>query len=243
MRSINIITVIFLFILCLETATAATLHGKVYDLDLNELSNVILEVNTTPHQRFVSRDGNYTFSLNPGKYSIVASYSPDGQNLYNDTEEVSISDEGDYVFDIFIIPPIDENFEYDSVPISEPEVVAAAKNNSSQSVLFIVLIAAVIACATIIAIYKTRNKHKPVTPEPVHKVEPKAVPVEPVSDDDMALIKRILTEEGGRMSQKDIRKKIPLSEAKVSLMISELEHKGVIEKIKKGRTNIVILKR
>jgi uncharacterized membrane protein len=52
----------------------------------------------------------------------------------------------------------------------------------------------------------------------------------------------IIKEEGGRTTQKDIRKKIPLSEAKVSLMISELEAKGKIQKIKKGRGNIIVVK-
>jgi len=54
---------------------------------------------------------------------------------------------------------------------------------------------------------------------------------------------KIIKREGGRTTQKYIRKQIPLSEAKISLMIAELEHKGIIEKIKKGRGNIIILKR
>ena len=44
------------------------------------------------------------------------------------------------------------------------------------------------------------------------------------------------------MTQKDIRKSIPFSEAKVSLILADLEHTGKIEKIKKGRGNIIILK-
>ena len=53
----------------------------------------------------------------------------------------------------------------------------------------------------------------------------------------------MIRKEGGRATQKDIRKQIPLSEAKISLMLAELEHKGVVEKIKKGRGNIIILKK
>ena len=53
----------------------------------------------------------------------------------------------------------------------------------------------------------------------------------------------LIKKEGGRISQKDLRKQIPLSEAKISLMIAELESKGVIDKIKKGRGNIIILKK
>ena len=59
----------------------------------------------------------------------------------------------------------------------------------------------------------------------------------------MEIILKILIQEGGRTTQKGIRKQIQLSEAKISLMIAELEHKGIIEKIKKGRGNIIILKK
>ncbi|MBI4150948.1 hypothetical protein HY492_02370, partial [Candidatus Woesearchaeota archaeon] len=52
----------------------------------------------------------------------------------------------------------------------------------------------------------------------------------------------IIREQGGRTTQKEIRKQTPLSEAKVSLIIAELEHKNLIEKIKQGRGNIIILK-
>lgn len=43
-----------------------------------------------------------------------------------------------------------------------------------------------------------------------------------------------------RITQKDIRKQMPDSEAKVSLVLAEFESKGIIKKIKKGRGNIII---
>ena len=45
----------------------------------------------------------------------------------------------------------------------------------------------------------------------------------------------------GRTTQKDIRKQLKISEAKVSLVLSQLESEGKIKKIKKGRGNIIIL--
>ncbi len=45
-----------------------------------------------------------------------------------------------------------------------------------------------------------------------------------------------------RIRQKDLRKKFPYSEAKISLILSELQEEGKIRKIKKGRGNIVLLK-
>ena len=51
----------------------------------------------------------------------------------------------------------------------------------------------------------------------------------------------LIKKEGSRMVQKDIVQKTGLSEAKISLMITDLESKGIIRKIKKGRANIIIL--
>ena len=50
-----------------------------------------------------------------------------------------------------------------------------------------------------------------------------------------------LKERDGRATQKEIRKQFPLSEAKISLLIAELESKQIVKKIKKGRSNIIIL--
>ena len=53
----------------------------------------------------------------------------------------------------------------------------------------------------------------------------------------------IIKKHDGRLTQKELRKEMMyLSEAKVSLIVTELEHKEKIEKIKKGRGNILILK-
>jgi uncharacterized membrane protein len=51
-----------------------------------------------------------------------------------------------------------------------------------------------------------------------------------------------IKKENGRTTQKDIRKHFPSSEAKISLIISELEDNGIVKRIKKGRGNIIVLK-
>ena len=45
-----------------------------------------------------------------------------------------------------------------------------------------------------------------------------------------------------KTTQKEIRKHFPSSEAKISLVIAELEKKGLVDKIKKGRGNVIVLK-
>ena len=61
-----------------------------------------------------------------------------------------------------------------------------------------------------------------------------------IMTDDKEKVINIIRRHGNRTTQKDIRKEMPLSEAKVSLIIAELEHEGSIKKIKKGRGNIII---
>lgn len=53
----------------------------------------------------------------------------------------------------------------------------------------------------------------------------------------------ILRKHDGRMTQKELRKEMMhLSEAKISLLLTELEHKGKLEKIKRGRGNVVVVR-
>jgi uncharacterized membrane protein len=57
---------------------------------------------------------------------------------------------------------------------------------------------------------------------------------------DLQGVLRVLDKNGGRMTQKELRKNFDLSEAKISLMITELESLGLVKRIKKGRGNIII---
>ena len=51
----------------------------------------------------------------------------------------------------------------------------------------------------------------------------------------------ILKKAGGHMTQKELRKGMPCSEAKVSLVVTELEEMKVVKKFKRGRGNIIKL--
>jgi uncharacterized membrane protein len=59
---------------------------------------------------------------------------------------------------------------------------------------------------------------------------------------DLQEIMDIIRGHGGRITQKDLRSRLKYSEGKVSLMLADLERRNLIEKFKRGRGNIVILK-
>lgn len=59
---------------------------------------------------------------------------------------------------------------------------------------------------------------------------------------DLLEIMDIIRGQGGRITQKNLRSKLKYSEGKVSLMLADLERRELIEKFKRGRGNIVIIK-
>lgn len=59
---------------------------------------------------------------------------------------------------------------------------------------------------------------------------------------DLQEVMDIIRGQGGRITQKDLRSKLKYSEGKVSLMLADLERRELIEKFKRGRGNVVILK-
>jgi uncharacterized membrane protein len=58
---------------------------------------------------------------------------------------------------------------------------------------------------------------------------------------DLSEILDIIRGHKGRITQKDLRGRLEYSEVEVSLMLSELEKRGLIRKLKNGRENIVVL--
>ncbi|HWQ47777.1 MAG TPA: hypothetical protein VN414_02300 [Methanosarcina sp.] len=59
---------------------------------------------------------------------------------------------------------------------------------------------------------------------------------------DLQEVMAIIRGQGGRITQKDLRSKLKYSEGKVSLMLADLERRELIEKFKRGRGNVVILR-
>jgi uncharacterized membrane protein len=73
----------------------------------------------------------------------------------------------------------------------------------------------------------------------------KRIRTKPFSEElraDEELIIRLLREAGGTMTQSDIKKKTGFSKAKTSMVLKSLYQKGLIEKTRKGREQIITLK-
>jgi len=243
----------------------ANIHGKIYDFNLEKLDDVIVEVNSSPMQRMLSIEGGYGFELSSGMYKIKASYF-DGVNSYSAVEDVEISDDGDFVIDLFLFPELgddellDELDGFGDTGLEELQMqYGQQKKNKINLVtlgLVLLLIILTVVCGVIIFLgfqkrktdyvrYEVKADIKDDTNEK-NTVNTGYADNNDINDEDEydpEFLIKLLKDNDGRPTQKQIRKNIPLSESKVSLMIAELEHKQLIEKIKKGRTNIIILKK
>ena len=217
-----IITILFLLIIPLSFA--ATIHGTVYDLGLNKVQNAIVEIDTTPKQLMVAKNASYSFSVPKGNYTIGASH----KSLGTANETLSVAEEGTYVLDLILFPAIDDELANETF-IGFDE--AANATNGEKVWPWIAGIGAILA---VIAWFFWKKQKKGKTVE--------AVKEEPIGADDLQQVVAFIKKEGGRATQKDIRKASPLSEAKISLILTELEHQHKIEKIKKGRGNVIVLK-
>ncbi|MBT7902828.1 hypothetical protein HN587_03120 [Candidatus Woesearchaeota archaeon] len=239
-----LVLIIFSLFVAIEPVDGAVLKGSLYDVNLNSLNNVVVEVDTIPEQRFVSKQGQYEFDLAPGNYTLTAQYIDSNQIKYVAEEKLLIVKEGTFLFDLFLFPDFSEDDKLLDYPIiTEPE-----ENNTQTidvvptgpSIWFLYLLGIFIFAIIIVYIYlKFLKSDQPeITIDTLDSIKK-----EDEMDEDLESVIEILKKNDKRMTQKELRKEIPLSEAKVSLMISELEHKGIIQKIKKGRGNIIVLKK
>ena len=102
-KKLILFTIIFAHI-----ATAATIQGTIYDLDLNPVKNSIIEIDTTPKQTIISTDGVYSIILPPGEYTIKIRHFEDSILVEGLEESIKIKDNGAYNLDFILFPTIDE---------------------------------------------------------------------------------------------------------------------------------------
>jgi len=232
MRGTWIFSIILLSLLALPLASSATIHGKVYDYSLRLATDSVVQLSTLPPQQLVSVDGVYSFDVTEGNYVIAALLKDDnGEIVYYVEENISVVDDGDYVRDLILFPASDLS-ELDI----DPDIYDPVSLNGEPSALGSLLYPVILAVAIVVLFLL-------LSPLLFKKKEEKQVvaekqPVVDGFDDSERLL--AFVQKHRRVTQKDIRKEFPLSEAKISLMITELEHDGKVRKIKKGRGNIII---
>ncbi|WP_135612878.1 MarR family transcriptional regulator [Methanococcoides sp. AM1] len=263
----------------------ATIHGAIYEWDTFQLmENVIIEVNTTPPQSIVAKYGVYSMNLAPGEYLITATYYENNTLTASTQETITISDDGDYIIDLILLPSYDSDLTEDpdllNITTSLEADSEAIENGAGDNTLYYVavLIILLIAGSGLYLFSKKNGKKEEGEGEQIIVMEDmvKEATIETnsefiagVSDEtdenddteelkpdapdfseveektslpsDLQEVLDIISSSGGRITQKELRSKLSYSEAKVSLIVSDLENRGLVEKFKKGRGNIIII--
>ncbi len=209
------IAIFALILLMISPASSAVIYGDVYSWELKKVKAVV-EINTTPIQRIVAENGSYEFNVPIGTYEITA-YS-DGLFC---KEIVVVKEEGTYRLDLILFPNLNQKINW-----TEPNFSIETENTNPALILIPILV----AIAPIFYFLWLRRKRKRF------EEDKESLP------EDLALLLSTLKSLGGRASQKELREKIGWSEAKLSLALTDLERRGLIEKYKKGRGNIIFLK-
>ena len=235
MLKLRILIYVSTLLFLINLANAATIHGTVYDLSLKKVNNARVEINTYPKQFLVAQNSSYSFDVPNGFYTIKAQLMQKNTVLASVEENITIKEEGSYVLDLILFPDVEEGVEKINLDVNST-LFETSKTTNKFLAFFIVLAILLLLLAGAAYFIKNRMGKKKL------KEQKNEQQKEATEESDLEQLIKIIKQEGNRITQKDIRKQIPLSEAKISLMIAELEHKGVIEKIKKGRGNIIILK-
>jgi len=318
-----------LLIMLSSVVSPATIKGDVYDYNLKPIDDVIITVDSEPMQKVISKDGQYKFELEPGRYHIKAEFYEHHILLYEIEEETTIKKDGTYNLDLILLP----SFQEEDMLLEEfDEILPNEKEESSLS-SYLIALGVILFLIVFVYIYRRRKKRKaeeknkgskkkeskndkkrikeknqaekglqtkqetkqqkredekglqekePIrqdkeqeknkeiepqvkqatrqeikqakeeasdpkrakeevsNPKPAKEDASEPKPIKAAADDDPKAVVLNLIMKEKRTTQKEIRKQVPLSEAKISLIISELESEQKIRKIKKGRGNILI---
>ncbi len=215
---------VLVILLGINLASAITIEGDVYGGDFEIVKDVLVKVSNLDGNvihSMIFDNGRYSFNLDSGKYILEAQIFEEGILLLEGNEQIEVNDD-DLVIDLIVLPIFDDklfdDFELDT-----------DLDSGFGRGLFISLIMIVI----LILIYYLWKKG-------VFKKSAKVKKEELPKDLKEAI--KIIEKKGGRINQVDLRKELPYSEAKVSLMITDLEEIGLIKRIKKGRGNVLVLK-
>lgn len=236
-----------LAVLMVASAYAATITGTVYDLSLEPVSNAVIEIDTKPTQRMVSRNGMYRFDVPPGEYELIATVKEDGIVAMGTQEDVTVEGGGDYTFDLFLYEDFSEEddlLDMETLDVDEE----LFETSAPRYVIFIVAFGVALTAGAVFYLF-LRSKKGQIEDKGgedktagAHHHAHQQIKQEDAAANAKEEIIAILKAHDGRMTQKELRRKLAHSEAKVSIVLAELEEEGRIKKIKKGRGNILILK-
>jgi uncharacterized membrane protein len=237
----KLIVIILLFVLISANISfAAVVHGDVYDINFNKITNAIVEINSVPKQSIIVKDSGYSFKINPGNYTIKAYYISNQEIRDYTQENLLVKDSnGDYNLDLILFPYLDQNTSDLDIKIID---LSNAQENKNLPILLIILsIISLLVIAYLIMGFKKTAKKSSEIQQHLEKIKGEEKQETEENSSDVYYEKTYaIIKEQKRINQKDLRKELNVSEAKISLVITQLESEGKVKRIKKGRGNLIV---
>lgn len=239
-KILRLVVVVLGIIFFSSQILAATIYGTIYDLSLEPQKNVIITLSTVPEQVLIVKDGDYEFLVDNGFYTLTAVKEEYGE-YSKATENITISSNGSFRVDLILYPTFVEEkqllanteslgLKFDTEPEYEPNYTML----SSIIALTLGVVVLIIFFPNIRLLLKRLRRKR--------RLKQKRIKSDfELMDENEKKVVQLLRQNQGRLNQKELRSEFTLSEAKISLIITDLEKRKVIRKVKKGRGNIVIL--
>ncbi|MEK6820988.1 MAG: hypothetical protein AABY11_01140, partial [archaeon] len=175
-----------------------------------------------------------------GEYTIRAEQLEQGVTVQEAEQVITIVGEGAYTVDMIVLP----TFGDEPIPFPEDDPPIGILDQLFQNhVVWWGLLIIVLGASA--GAYFYIQKNASTFPKEEVRIEKKEETSGETAKDFLdEYAKEVLTHlhrGGNRLNQKELREKMNIGEAKVSLVVTELESYGLVKKIKKGRGNILIL--
>jgi len=141
----------------------------------------------------------------------------------------------------------------DSLPVDVPDVPPPQGEWQGLMIAVAALSTAILLVVASAGAYYTYKGRKgtPVGPDISEREDMgrDTMPMRPLSSaakervlrQDCVDVLKAIEKSGGRMTQLDLRKAVPYSEVRISLIVTDLEDAGLLRKVKRGRGNILIM--
>ena len=209
--------VLLLLSLLLSTSLGFTafVHGDIYTSDFQKLNRTLIKIEGSFSYQIVTDKANYSIYLPPGNFTISASNFDEKGNLELYIQQtVRVGDE-DQKVDLVLNPA------------------------SSYDWLVYLFVLAIVATVFVWANRFWGKNAIGMNRQKREETEVQAQPINHSLDEDARAVLSALVGFEGRANQKDLKEALGFSDAKLSLIISELEKFGYVKKFKRGRGNII----
>ena len=190
-------------LMTMDAVEGASIGGKVYDLELNELDNVIIQINTTPRQQVITKGGGFGLEVPPGTYQLKATTYVFGEHRAQAEENITVIEDGEYVLDLVLFPLFEDFDDYPDIGNVEDTApkIAAAKLLVGAGIAAIVIISIIFV---ILGRKFLRSRLKKSTHPQASQGQGEHAP-----DPAATQVIRLIRANDGQISQKELRKQLP----------------------------------